>query len=519
MSRRLRILVLLSSFIALSPFHLAGQEDSSWRISPEKINIQMEDDRILQLLDDSAQELHGAVWSVLEPDLADIREEDGRAVLHPKAEGTVRVSAVLDGETRFRDITIWPPQQPLPPGTTKWSVHPIGREIGDIPAVPTADGVEMFSLEQTASGSTYLRGGGNDGVQLWVWLMPETTSNVELVCGDWMGGALISANHADSFTLYTVGKDGQLRWQHTFAGVRKGHAYNLQHLVHILSQSPDGTVTKVTGLDEETGAQKFELVVPPSHGKLINVGTQGSKVVCASTSATNPLTTVVSRIFVNMDGYAYIAFTQNEWQLEAKNCLPGTVLDPHGFTFARDEKLLLWQIHPDGTYRSSVVEATKTNEGLSTPVTNASPTGAIIPDNMNGTLISVRFSHTVLPENIAGTTDEYVYRVDPEGAVLYKFLLPKYSGKLNDEMVLGSDQLAFATRGGLLIAFNQSTGKEIWRWDSNTPEISVVAALASGACLVQTPTDAVIVENSTTAKEYLQGQVMLGWNGQVYRKH
>ncbi len=519
MSYRLVNVLRILSFIALSSFHLAGQEDSGWRISPEKINIQMGNDRVLQLLDDSAQELHGAVWSVDEPDLADIREEDGRAMLHARAVGTVRVSAVLGGETRFREITIWPALQALPPGTSKWSVHPIGREIGDIPAVPTADGVELFSLEQTAGGSTYLRGGGNEGIQLWAWLLPEKISSVELVCGDWMGGALISANHPGSFTLYTVGKDGELRWRHTFAGVRKGHAYNVQHLVNILSQSLDGTVTKVTGLEEESGAQKFQLTLPPSHEKLINVRMQSTKVVCASTSATSPLLTAVSRIFVNMDGYAYIAFTQNEWQLEAKNCTPGITLDPRGLFFARDEKLLLWQIHPDGTYRSSVVEAAKANEALSTPATSASPTGAIIPDNMNGTLISVRFSHTVPSENIAGTPDEYVYRVDPEGSVLYKFLLPKYSGKLNDEMVLGSDELAFATRGGLLIAFNQSTGKELWRWDSRTPEVSVVAALANGACLVQTPTDAVIVENNKTAREYLRGQVMLGWNGQVYRKH
>jgi hypothetical protein len=57
--------------------------------------------------------------------------------------------------------------------------------------------------------------------------MPEQTHDVELVCGDWLGGALISANHANSYTLYTVGKDGKLRWRYTLVGARKGHAYNL----------------------------------------------------------------------------------------------------------------------------------------------------------------------------------------------------------------------------------------------------------------------------------------------------
>ena len=30
----------------------------------------------------------------------------------------------------------------------------------------------------------------------------------------------------------------------------------------------------------------------------------------------------------------------------------------------------------------------------------------------------------------------------------------------------------------LLIAFDIGTGKELWRWDSKTPEIEVFAALA-----------------------------------------
>ena len=85
--------------------------------------------------------------------------------------------------------------------------------------------------------------GRNDGIQLWTWLLPENAHDVELVCGDWMGGALISANQPDYYTLCTVGKDGKLRWKHRFSGLRKGHAYNLQHLVHILSQSADGTIT------------------------------------------------------------------------------------------------------------------------------------------------------------------------------------------------------------------------------------------------------------------------------------
>ncbi|MFZ1133434.1 MAG: hypothetical protein WAN69_00720, partial [Candidatus Korobacteraceae bacterium] len=90
---------------------------------------------------------------------------------------------------------------------------------------------------------------------------------------------------------------------------------------------------------------------------------------------------------------------------------------------------------------------------------------------------------------------------------------------LHDDMVIGNDDIAFATRAGVLIAFNVRSGKDLWRWDSNLPEITVFAALANGHCLVQTDTALVEVESSTKSKEILKGKAMMGWNGQMYLKH
>jgi len=100
---------------------------------------------------DLAQELRGAEWSVSDPSLAEIREEGDRVVVHAKAAGTVKVSAILGGEQRFREIRIWPGEA-LPAGTTRWAMHPIGRSIRDLAAVLTADGPHMFSFGQTRDG-------------------------------------------------------------------------------------------------------------------------------------------------------------------------------------------------------------------------------------------------------------------------------------------------------------------------------------------------------------------------------
>jgi hypothetical protein len=67
-------------------------------------------------------------------------------------------------------------------------------------------------------------------------------------------------------------------------------------------------------------------------------------------------------------------------------------------------------------------------------------------------------------------------------SLLYKLLPPSSEGLGNNDMVLGEDNVGFTTRGGILIAFSVRDGKELWRWDSRTPDIQVFAALANGGC-------------------------------------
>jgi Bacterial Ig-like domain (group 2) len=109
-----RILTFVVGFVTLFPFRLMAQNGSDWRISPEKISIKVGEDRRLQLLNDLAQELHDAVWSIDDFSLAEIREEDGRAVVHAKAVGPVRVSATVGEQMRSTEIKICPNPSPYP---------------------------------------------------------------------------------------------------------------------------------------------------------------------------------------------------------------------------------------------------------------------------------------------------------------------------------------------------------------------------------------------------------------------
>jgi outer membrane protein assembly factor BamB len=426
------------------------------------------------------------------------------------------VSAALGGETRSRDIGIW---TKIPQGKTRWTLHPIGREIGDIPAVP-GYGPYVYSLEQTPSGSTYLRADSANGIQIWTWLMPDTISNVELVCGDWLGGAIIAATEADSYTLYAVGNDGKLRWRHTVTGIRKSLAISTDHLVYLVSGSQDGTAVSLTGIDESSGKIRFDLALPSSRMIGDRVHRKGSSFVCASNGFSALLPIYTSRVIVNMDGLAYLAFTQRTRIVKANEaCALGGSVDPKTTNIAQDDELILWQIHDDGTLRATAIETIHQKQPLSQSLTTMAPTRSIATDNMNGTLIPVE----AVQQSIWGKEDKqtasFEYRLSPEGQLIYRFKMPQYTGTLHDEIVIAGNNLGFATRGDTLIAFNIETGKDLWHWKSSTDEIEVRAALANGHCLVQTPTALVEVESSTMSKVTAEGKFILNWEGELLKVH
>ncbi len=515
-----KVSIILTALVALMAMvigHKLSAQDTGWLISPTNLSIAQGDDRILQLLDDSAQELQGAQWSINDPNLADVREENGRLILHSKNSGTVIVTAVLRGERRTRDVVIWPADKTPPPGTVNWSGHPIGRQLDDIPAVPTADGPNMLTLEQTPWGETYLRGVAEDRIQIWSWHLPEKANDVELVCGDWLGGGLISVNHSASYTLYSVGNDGKLRWQYTLPGSRKGHTIDTEHVVSVVSQSEDGMATELTALDGQGGSLKYNLTIPGSYYRT-NVVQAGKAYRCLPDYSVRPVRTIASRPFVSEAGFEYLAFSQNEWTMEAAGCAAGSVVPAANVTFSRHDQVVLWQIHSGGGYRSTIVEESKASNPVSNPVSVPSPTGALITDGMGGALLSIRMPLNYPNEKIPQAASEFVYRVDPEGKVLYRTRLPSYQGALHDGMVLGENNVGFTTRGTKLIAFDVNNGGELWRWDGGVSGIEVFAALADGGCLVQSPQALINVHSANEAQEMFKGHATIDWHGQIYRK-
>src|ERR1039458_357646 len=96
----------------------------------------------------------------------------------------------------------------------------------------------------------------------------------------------------------------------------------------------------------------------------------------------------------------------------------------------------LWQIRPDGTYRSTIIEQIKNKQSISAAVYTVSPTAGIMTDNMNGVLIPARWFDDQSSENATEEGDDVVYRAAEDGEAIYKFPLPHFTGTLHDGMVI-----------------------------------------------------------------------------------
>ena len=79
----------------------------------------------------------------------------------------------------------------------------------------------------------------------------------------------------------------------------------------------------------------------------------------------------------------------------------------------------------------------------------------------------------------------FEYRVSAARQILYRMPVPAAADDSHIVTLLGSDRTGFTSRGGIVVAFDEDTGKEKWRWDGGNPGILPFAALADGSVLVR----------------------------------
>jgi hypothetical protein len=441
-------------------------------------------DQPFQILDENGVELSGADWSIDSTEAAELELDSAASpVLHAKAAGTVRIIAALEGHVEEEEIRVWPLQ--LPQGSEKWRIHSLGVNLKILPAFPTENSdVDLFSLDQNERG-TYLRGYSTQGMQRFLWVLPEAERKVKIVCGDFLGNAILAVSHDASYVLYVVGSDGVLKWRKEFSGILNAYTVGTENILFLFNQPTDRSTGTIVGVDEVTGKEQFRIELPGSNGDYSGLRNLGSKVLCGG-SADGSLPIHASRMFINIDGNAYIAFTQYAHSVTTSACQENTVVDEDKMTVSTDDRLVLWRIHPDGTFVSYILERMQfENVAYGAPLTLVAPTGEIIPDGLGGVLVSVRRTQVAAFKQKVESAEEFIYRANPEGEVVYHLKLPPYEGALHDGMVLGVGNTGFATRGDIVLKFDVVSGIELFERKLPGTEAEVLYSTAVGGVVVR----------------------------------
>jgi hypothetical protein len=153
--------------------------DQTLFVTPAVVNMLVGDSHSF-----SAFELEGktvtasAEWTLDNRDAVELHD-DGGPTITSKAPGKVTLRARIDSRTAEAVITVHDLQK-LPDGTILWSVPQIPgyKSKQFVQAVPTANGPDLYTIEQNEHGEQLIRALFSDGRQLWMRKMPHDTRRI-----------------------------------------------------------------------------------------------------------------------------------------------------------------------------------------------------------------------------------------------------------------------------------------------------------------------------------------------------
>lgn len=479
-------LIILFAFQAV-PAHSQIQA-GDWAISPWVQNMLVGDLSPLQLLDSEWQELGGAEWFVSDETLALIvpdEQHKNAVAVRALASGEVTVTARLFGTTHSIVIDIWPEHFP-PDHRARWSDPAFGKRINEVKAMRSnANEPDLYFATQSGPVAA-VHATDMQGLQLWGWTIPESEGNsAKLLCADDGGGVLVELKRVSDYVIYSLSAKGVLQWTYYGHDKLQSHALGFDGTLYLVEAGLGHLQVRLVALDATQGKEKFTHSVPQSVVMRKSLSRERFSCIPGFHQQT-PQASVFSRLLVNTDGHAYFAFSVSLWELEGVNCTPETASRTVEVRRRYENSLFLWKISPHGDLVTTLVQQDRGSIEPSSDLTPIIiPTGDIIPDNEGGVLLSVRQS----PRGAPGAPlicHDYVYRITDEGKLAYKLALPPFPGlRIDEGMVLNDDNRAFTTVGGLVLCFDSITGKEVWRFDSRTPKVSITFAAEGGGLVVE----------------------------------
>jgi hypothetical protein len=148
------------------PAALPAQTTHFLKITPEKATLLVGESKTFRMVDQNGQMQRNIVWNISDSGAFE-KEEGDELVVTAKQRGDFTISAHNSDGSAEASIKVMEGTT-LPEGTAKWTGTSVEgcKTIKVIPAVPSANGPDIFEQSQCADGS-YVTAYTEEGIQLW----------------------------------------------------------------------------------------------------------------------------------------------------------------------------------------------------------------------------------------------------------------------------------------------------------------------------------------------------------------
>jgi hypothetical protein len=309
-------------------------------------------------------------------------------------------------------------------------------------------------------------------------LPPDGKYILVRICGANSGGMyLLERGRFRDMIVKLDPVDGHQNWAYQSAGrLTNSWTANVNDDIGIVEAISSPPSSAFLVLDGGTGMAKFRIPFPLSSSTLTGVRCTDPK----ENVLNNVRPSVSGAPFTNTDGNIYLQVQIHFESVVYERCKPKQ--------YSFDERLLLLRVTPEGEPEWKTVQHIHADGDGGFAVQDRLFPGETIPDGFGGVLAAWTYvdAHTKPHEPIH--TEARVSRISSDDqrdfTLPMPFWTPGLNAFFNSNMVLGDNNILYATNGAVLVRFDTQTGLTDWVRQPPAGQIALDHATAGGGVLV-----------------------------------
>jgi outer membrane protein assembly factor BamB len=530
-SPRLGVMHIIWLLFLVRPAAAMPQEQAALlRITPSTVVVTLGEAAVLNVVDVSGRPYQGASWSVDYP-IAELYPSEESIEVRPNHAGRAILTATVGTLSATATISVIEPKD-LVPTTILWSVDPWPgyKSLFLRQSVPTADGPYFFDVEWSEKLPAIVRGLRSDGRQIWMSQLhsmasPETLKRKSLPaagktvaedgapvnlddllllegggfvavrnsqnakqnafppagrtifvhdCGDDFGGLVFLERGSSADFLVDLDSQGSEAWRYRSAGrLVDSWTVNFEGDIGVVEMTSDPPSSSLLVINGKTGEVRFRVPFP-------NSSTTIKGIKCApGKTLTNIRPSQAGAPFTSVDGNIYLQVAIHN-ESEDAPCPTGS------YTF--DNTLHLVQVTPAGEVNWRVFEQVHSD---STGTYVAQPrvfAGESIPDGLGGVLAAWTYYSPGSKEGEKPHPEARLSRLSPSDQHDFTLPMPGWNADptklFAENMVLGDDNILYATNGHAVVRFDIPAGDVKWVRQPPSGTVEIQFATAGGGLLV-----------------------------------